>query len=261
MEPLDWLYTFSFINPLSRFSSICGTFRFHRSNKGTNFVGACNELSGIDLNKVTSSLSRNSVTGVMNPPSSSHHGGIWERCIRSIRRVLEGTLEQLAKRGLIRDNFVTLLQESATVVNNTPLWAVSSDTSDLLALSPATLFTPNAALRDTFTASDLDSYGPCRYCRVQYLANQFSIRRRREHLHQLTLQRKWQHPTRSFAVGDVLVHNALAARHHWETYVSTKSFSVATSLFILLICPSLIPLVSAPGAHPLEPLSTLSPWL
>ena len=73
-----------------------------------------------------------------------------------------------------RIGFVTLLLEPATVVNNTPLWTVSSDPSDPLPLSSATLLTlhehPNAAPRDTFIESDFDSYGPRRHLRVQYPA-------------------------------------------------------------------------------------------
>ena len=46
------------------------------------------------------------------------------------------------------------------MVNNTPLWAVSSDPDDPLPLSPAMLLTlreqPNADPRDTSTESDLD---------------------------------------------------------------------------------------------------------
>ena len=113
------------------------------------------------------------------------------------------------------------------MVNNTPLWAVRNDPSDPLPLSPATLLTlrehPNATPRVTFSESDLDSYSPRRYRRVQYLADQFWIRWRREHLHQLTLRRKWQYPTRCFTVGDVvLVRDPLAARNNWESGVITK---------------------------------------
>ena len=89
-----------------------------------------------------------------------HFGRIWERRISCVRHVTEEALLQLGKRGLTRVDFATLLQESATVVNNTPLWAVSSNHDDLLPLSPARLLTlrkqPNAASRDTFTESNLD---------------------------------------------------------------------------------------------------------
>ena len=104
LELLEGRDTSSFVNALSRFSSIRGTSRFFRSNRGTNSVGACNELSGIDLNKVSQKLGDNNITWVMNPPHSSHFGRILERRIGCVRRVLEGALLQLGKRGLTRDD-------------------------------------------------------------------------------------------------------------------------------------------------------------
>ena len=92
---------------------------------------------------------------------------------------------------------------------------MSSDASNPLPLSPATLLTlrehPNHITLDSFTEDDLDAYGPSRYRKIQYLAEQFWIRWRSEHLHQLTLRRKWQTPSRCFVEGDVvLVRNPLA---------------------------------------------------
>ena len=127
----------------------------------------------------------------MNPPYSSHYGGILERHIGSVRRVFEGALLRLGKRSLSRNDFITLLQESAAIVNNTPLWAVSNDPSNPLPLAPSTLLTvrehPHHSPVDTFTEADLDAYGPRRYRKIQYLAEQFWTRWRSEHLHQLTL--------------------------------------------------------------------------
>ena len=64
---------------------------------------------------------------------------------------------------------------------------------------------------------------PRRYRKIQYLAEQFWIRWRSEHLHQLTLRRKWQNPSRCFVEGNVvLVRNPLASRNHWETGLITR---------------------------------------
>ena len=54
---------------------------------------------------------------------------------------IEGALLQSGKKGLTRDDFVTLLHESAAVVNNSQLWAVSNDTSNPFPLTPAKLLT------------------------------------------------------------------------------------------------------------------------
>ena len=158
----------------------------------------------------------------MNPPHSSHHGGVYEQRICSVRRIFEASLQLLGKRGLARDDFITLL-------------LVSNDPEDPLPLSPAMLLTqrehPNAAPIEIFSESDLDSYGPRRYRRVQYLADQFWTLWRKEHLHQLTLRRKWQKPTRCFAKGDlVLVRNILNPRNNWETGVVLEVFPITDRL-------------------------------
>ena len=85
---------------------------------------------------------------------------------------------------------------------------------------------PNSAPIETFTASDLDAYGPHRYHLVEFLADQFWKRWSSEHMHQLTTSQKWQFPTRSFCKGDVvLVRNPLAPRNYWETGVITEIIS------------------------------------
>ena len=161
LEPLDMLDMSSFINALSCFSAVRGTSRLLRSDRGTNFVGACDELPNIDLDKVSLSLSKNNISWVMNPPCSSHYRGIWERRIGSMRRVFEGALLQLSKRSLSRDAFVTLLQESSAIGNNTPLWAVSKDPSNPLPLALSTLLTlrehPHHSPVDSFTEANLDA--------------------------------------------------------------------------------------------------------
>ena len=72
-----------------------------------------------------------------------------------------------------------MIQESTAVVNHTPLWAMSSDTSNPLSLSPATLLTllehPIRIPLDTFTDDDLDAYGPHRCRKICYFAEQFWI--------------------------------------------------------------------------------------
>ena len=79
-------------------------------------------------------------------------------------------------RGASAETTVTLLQESAAVVNNTMLWAMSSDASNPLPLSPATLLEhPNHIPLDTFSDDYLDANGPCKYRKICYLAEQFWI--------------------------------------------------------------------------------------
>lgn len=80
IEVIESLSTSSFVNALRRFMAIRGPVRLFRSNRGTNFVGACRELQfkSKDPELVTYLQDQDS-TWTFNPPHSSHMGGVWER--------------------------------------------------------------------------------------------------------------------------------------------------------------------------------------
>ena len=92
----------SFILALRRFVSIRGPVSRIRFDQGTNFVGANNELKlaleNMEQNHVKSFLlSQNcDIEFIFNPPSASHFGGVFERQISTIRKVLSGLLKHFS---------------------------------------------------------------------------------------------------------------------------------------------------------------------
>ena len=72
---LEDMTTDAFINALRCFLAIRGSIRHIRSNQGTNFVGAENEmakaLKELDKERVAAYLSDNQC-------DSTHNGGVWE---------------------------------------------------------------------------------------------------------------------------------------------------------------------------------------
>ena len=221
IEPLPSLDTPSFINAFRRFYAIRGNCKILRSDQGTNFMGARNlkESSVLLSSLETEILSKDCVWHV-NPPHASHFGGIWERKIGSIRRIMDATYRQLGNRTLSRDEYSTLLAEVSAIINNTPLWAISPSADDLLPLSPSMLLTlrdsPNSQFCDSLTHSDLVAYGKNRWKRVQYLADQFWSRWRREYLQQLQERSKWVVEKPSLEIGDiVLIKDKAAKRNFW----------------------------------------------
>ena len=60
------------------------------------------------------------LTWEINPPLASHFGGVWERAIRSVRKVIDAVLMDLHVKLLTEEEFRTLLSEAARVVNSTP---------------------------------------------------------------------------------------------------------------------------------------------
>ena len=99
LETLNAMSTDSFLNALRRFISRRGKVRELRSDQGTNFVGAKNELAAalkeLDTTPVKEYLSSQDCDWIdfnLNTPQASHMGGIWERQIRTTRSVLSSLL-------------------------------------------------------------------------------------------------------------------------------------------------------------------------
>lgn len=86
LEVANSLTADSFINAYRRFVGRRGPVRQLRSDQGTNFVGAKNDLqqalAELDQNKLRQELLKRNcdwVTYKMNVPHTSHIGGVWER--------------------------------------------------------------------------------------------------------------------------------------------------------------------------------------
>lgn len=120
LEMLDDLSTDSFINSLRAFMAIRGAVRQIRCDQGTNFVGARNEFVEAFKEMDQAKLGRLDCKFLMNTPASSHMGGVWERQIHTIRRVLTSILDQSAKQ-LDSSSLRTFLYEVMAVVNSRPL--------------------------------------------------------------------------------------------------------------------------------------------
>ena len=214
LETANSLSTSSFINALSRFLNRRGPVRQLRCDQGTNFVGAKNELKAaleeLDQNRVQEYLVENGCDWIpfqMNVPHASHMGGTWERLIRTVRSALE-TLLLSAGTQLDDEAFRTFMTEAECIVNSRPL--STNDLNDPEApepLTPSHLLTLKAKVvlppPGRFQRADL--YSRKWWRRVQYLANEFWLRWRREFLHSLQARNKWMYPKRNLSVGDVIV--------------------------------------------------------
>ena len=137
IEVADTMGSDSFINCLQRFVARRGEPKLIRSDNGTNFVGAARELrretAEWNQERVQDELNEKGIRWIFNPPAASHMGGVWERQIRSVRRILAGlTQEQV----LSYEMLTTLLVVAEGIINNRPITPVSSDPADLEPLTP-----------------------------------------------------------------------------------------------------------------------------
>ena len=114
------------------------------SDRGMNFVGAKTELdaaaSELD-EKVEKFVTECGCKWEFNLPHASYFGGVWERQINTIRRVLDAMFTELGQSQLAHELLVTLMAEVVAIVNASPIAVLLSNTDDAQPLSPAMLLT------------------------------------------------------------------------------------------------------------------------
>ena len=247
IEMASSLDTDSCIHALRRFFARRGQVQSMHSDNGTNFVAAERELRGavraLDHAKIQDTLMAKGITWHFNPPAASHFGGVWERQIRTIRKVLNSIVKQ---QTVDEEGLHTLLCEVEAIINSRPITRVSNDPNDLEAITPNHLLLMKAKTPlppGLFEGTDL--YARRRWRQVQYLADLFWRRWTKEYLPDLQERQKWSRPKRNLAENDVvLVVDESAPRNSWlmgrviQTFEDSKGLvrqvKVKTNTNILL---------------------------
>ncbi|GBP90925.1 hypothetical protein EVAR_66269_1 [Eumeta japonica] len=150
------------------------------SDRGTNFVGADNELRREALRAFEEEASEHLVRWRYIPPGAPFMGGAWERMVQSVKRALTTVLQEQHPR---EEVLSTLLAEAEFTVNSRPLTHVSVSAEDPEALTPNHFLLGGAARVPTpgaFVEADLNSRQQWR--RAQRLADHFWQRWLREYL-------------------------------------------------------------------------------
>ncbi|KAK0149774.1 hypothetical protein N1851_009477 [Merluccius polli] len=223
IEMVEDLSTDSFINALRCFISLRGAVRQLHCDQGRNFVGAKNELKEAlkqcDNQALENFLADKQCEFVLNAPSASHAGGVWERQIRTIRNVLNYTLAQSVGR-LDDASLRTLFYEAMAIVNSRPLSTdIINDPNSLEPLTPNHLILMKSKLAlpppGKFVKEDV--YGTKRWRRIQYLIEQFWSRWKGEYLSNISMRQKWHVPRRNVQVNDVvIIKEDILPRNQWQ---------------------------------------------
>jgi hypothetical protein len=139
IEVAHSLDTDACINAIRRFNARRDPVKLIWSDNGTNFVGSAKELrqeiNKLNHSKLLSTLQLENITWEFNPPSGSHFGGVWERLIRSVRKVLFSLLKGQNER-FSDESLLTLFCEVEAILNSRPITKCSDDINDLEALTP-----------------------------------------------------------------------------------------------------------------------------
>lgn len=206
IEKLDHMDTDSFLNCFRRFCARRGSPAQVWSDNGTNFVGAKNELirsvGHLDRDKIQAYFTQNGVEWTFHPPSASHWGGVWERMIRTTRKVMTAIL---GNTRLTDEILSTVFCEAEGIINSRPITKVSSDPSDPSPLTPHhLLMLKGGPPPPPGKYQHADTYRK-RWRHVQYLADQFWKRWIREYLPTLQSRNKWIDKKRNLQVGDLVL--------------------------------------------------------
>ena len=226
IEVASDLTTDSFINAVTRFVARRGPPRVIYSDNGTNFRGAetdvVHALKAWDQERVGRELLRKNIQWYFNPPAASHQGGVWERLIRSVRRILHAMIgEHLVNE----ETLTTFLVEVEKILNSRPITRVSSDPCDLEALTPNhVLLLRQNPCSAPCELEDSDKF-QARWKHVHILANEFWARWVKEYLPLLQERQKWLKQRRNFKVGDlVIMKDANLPRGQWLKALVQETF-------------------------------------
>lgn len=217
VEVAHSLDTDSFICALNRFISRRGRPEEIRSDNGTNFVGAERELSDAistwNETKIVNFLLQREIQWKFNPPYASHMGGVWERQIRTVRKVLNALVKEQV---LDDEGLMTLMCEAESIVNGRPLTMVSSDPKDYEPLTPNHLLLLRSGPKippGLFSENDL--YCRKRWRQIQYLSDVFWKRWTKEYLSSMQIRQKWLKDETNLKVGDLVLIVCDTPRNVW----------------------------------------------
>ncbi|XP_045769775.1 uncharacterized protein LOC123870493 [Maniola jurtina] len=205
VELVGDLSSANFLSALRRFISRRGKPKHIYSDNGTSFVGAYKEIGKFlkdSCISVSESVANEGIAFHFIPPYSPHFGGLWEAGVKSVKYHLRRVL---GNSNFTYEQLNTVLVQIEGLLNSRPLTPLSSDPNDLQPLTPA-----HFLIGRPLTALPVPNYEnqPVnrlnRYQRIEQVRQHFWTRWSKEYISELQHRSKWQVPTSSLNVGDLV---------------------------------------------------------
>ncbi|XP_078495173.1 uncharacterized protein LOC144749982 [Ciona intestinalis] len=148
-------------------------------------------------------LLQRKINWTFNTPTSSHSGGVWERVIRSVRKILFSLVKE---QTITDESLLTLMCEAEAILNNRPITTVSDDVRDAEALTPShlLLMKPGKSLPPGAFNKD-DTLSRKRWRQTRYLADVFWPRWQKEYLPLLQQRTKWTDVKSNLKLDDIVL--------------------------------------------------------
>lgn len=221
LEVVSDLTAKTFLAALDRFTARRGKSLNIYSDNGGNLVGANNELKELydalasEFSTISEHLVNSSTTWHFMPPNSPSFGGLHEAGIQSVKHHLKRIL---GTRVVTFEELDTVFKRIEAVLNSRPLCPLSTDPSDLEALTPGHFLVghalsalPEPNLVDT-PQNRLD-----RWQLIRQAAQCFWQQWRNDYLNSLRQRQKWHDSAPNLEVGKlVLIKEDNLAPLHWR---------------------------------------------
>ncbi|CAH2085366.1 unnamed protein product [Euphydryas editha] len=181
----------AYLAALRRFIARRGKPHSITSDNGCNFVGASNELTSfLSSSNLHSELADEGIKFSFTPPYSPHFNGLAEAAVRSAKRHLKTILNLT---NLTYEEMYTLLTQIEAILNSRPISPMSTDPTDLAALTPSHFLIGRTltAVPSLQVAEDANLTSMQRYRRVQALKQHFWKRFAHEYISLLQEKNKW----------------------------------------------------------------------
>lgn len=192
------LSTQAFINALKRFTSRRGICSDIYSDNATNFVGANRRLSELkdlfhneeNMETIQGYFTNLGINWHFIPHRSPHFGGLWEAAVKSIKTHL---YRKVGNANMTYEELNTVVIQVEACLNSRPLCLLSSDPSDLKALTPGHFLTGDSLVaipEPDVTATPMNRLN--RWRRVTQAFQQIWSRWQKEYLAQLQQRNRWE---------------------------------------------------------------------
>lgn len=207
LEVVSSLSTDSFLAALRRFIARRGYPTDIFTDNGKNFVGAnayLKSLFRLPKNQAIQNFcSEKNISWHFIPPYTPQFGGLWEASIKLAKRHLFKTCKGVL---LTFEELTTLLCQVESCINSRPLVPLSTETTDLRALTPGHFLIGVPLLEIPEHKSNNCSISlSSRYKAVLQMKEKFWTRWSRDYLNTLQARPKGHQPTRSIQVGDLVI--------------------------------------------------------
>ena len=193
---------------LTRFCARRGTLQLVISDNGSNFVAAEKELreavkalSGDET--VAAEMAIRGIQWKFNPPRAPHFGGIFERVVQSMKKVMQSVLH---KADITEKELATAIIQAEGLLNVKPLTVISSEEDDLRPLTPIHFLIGHNDISNAMEVIPEGQVHPSHRWRYLQHLNRATWRRwLKELVPRLNVTSKWQKQQKNVNVGDIML--------------------------------------------------------